>query len=104
MTNDFWAKVRAQLTELEAAKSAAAVVRILSKERNPYGDPTMVAGDGFFAGSGGDGTVKDALREAGWVPVWSEAPYHYCMKAGDGSTITYVEGDIYVGDTRARFA
>lgn len=100
MSDDFWAAIRVQLMELTSAKTAADVVRILSKERNPYGDPTMCSGDGFFAGSGGDDTVADALRQAGWGYAWRKAGYHYCMKAPNGSAITYVEGDIYIGDER----
>lgn len=103
MTDTFWTTVRAQLKELEAAKSADDVLRILSTDRNPDG-PDVTGAPGFFAGSGGDDTVADALREAGWKTVWSEASYYYCMKAGDGSMITYIEGDIYVGDSRAKSA
>lgn len=101
MTDPFWTTIREQLDELTKAKSADDVLRVLIEERNPYGPGTSSA-PGFFAGSGGDDTVMEALREAGWEIVWSEAAYHYCMRAGDGSTITYVEGDIYPGDTRAK--
>ena len=104
MADDFWTKVAAQLKELESATSADDVARILSPERNPYGpewDGAAGGTIGFFAGSGGDDTVEDALDRAGWRYVWSEASYHYCMKAPDGSSsITYVEGDIYAGDQR----
>lgn len=93
----FWEAVEAQIKELESAKNAADVVRILSRERNPYGHDTISA-DGFFAGSGGDESVEGALTEAGWEIVWYQANYYYCMRAPDGSSITYVEGDIYIGD------
>lgn len=97
----FWSEIDKQLTELKQAKTAQDVVRILSQERNPSGDgPT--GGDGFFAGSGGDGTVLQALYEAGWHVIWIEANYHYAMRAPDGSAITYVEGDIYARDRREK--
>jgi hypothetical protein len=101
MTDDFWATIRAQLKELETAKNADDVARILAHERNPYGpewDGAAGGTVGFFAGSGGDNTVANALETAGWDYVWAAASYHYCMKASDGSMITYVEGDIYAGN------
>jgi hypothetical protein len=94
----FWAKVAAQLKELRSATTADAVVAILSHERNPYGPGVSTEGDGFFAGSGGDDTVYEALMEAGWVPIWYMAAYHYALRAPDGTAITYVEGDIYIGN------
>lgn len=100
MIDEFWAAVKAQLAELESAKSADDVIRILSNETNPLG-PGSSAGDGFFAGSGGDDSVWDALYEAGWTQVWAEAAYFYVMRAPDGSMITYIEGDIYRGDRRS---
>lgn len=99
MTDAFWKAVEAQLKELESAKTAADVVRILSRERNPYGHETIAA-DGFFAGGGGDDSVEAALDEAGWVHVWREAEYYWCMRAPDGSHVTYVEGDIYLGNPK----
>lgn len=99
MTDGFWAVIEAQLAELKSAKTAADVLRILAHDKNPYG-PGVASAPGFFAGSGGDDRVDDVLSEAGWHYVWSEAYYHWCMQAPDGSAITYVEGDIYLGDTR----
>lgn len=94
----FWEEVDAQLCELRTAKNADDVVRILSHERNPYGEFGLDGGaDGFFAGSGGDYSVAGALFTAGWTYVWKKAAYHYAMRAPDGSSITYVEGDIYKG-------
>lgn len=100
MSNDpFWTTVREQLAELTAATSATKVAEILCAERNPYGHETITA-QGFFAGGGGDDTVRDALRQAGWRTVWAEASYYYAMRAPDGSVITYIEGDIYTRDTK----
>lgn len=102
----FWTAIQAQLTELASAANADDVLRILSDDRNP--DPNaswMRSGNaqGFFAGSGGDDTVWEALREAGWRIIWSEASYFYVAEAPDGSTVTYIEGDIYRGDHRSRY-
>jgi hypothetical protein len=103
MADKFWATIAAQLTELESARSADDVFRILAGERNPYGPAhhaSMIAGgaEGFFAGSGGNDTVWDALSTAGWNVTWSEAEYYFVAQAPDGSVITYVEGDVYRGD------
>lgn len=101
MNGDFWAVIADQLNDLKSAKNADDVIRILSHERNPHGPEWDGAdGDGFFAGSGGDGTVQEVLRSAGWTVTWSRAWYWYVMQAPDGSSITYVEGDIYRGDKR----
>ncbi|MFD4646342.1 hypothetical protein ACFRJ3_34955 [Streptomyces sp. NPDC056696] len=92
MLGNFWEMIDAQLKELESAKSADDVMRILGNEPG--------AGEAFFSGSGGDKGIDDSLRKAGWRYVWSEANYHFAMKAPDGSSITYVEGDIYRGSER----
>lgn len=97
--DNFWKAVEKQLAELRTAQNADDVIRILSRERNPYGPDHGVAGDGFFAGSGGDDSLWDALTDAGWVQVWAEAAHFYVMEAPDGSMITYIEGDVYRGDT-----
>ncbi|MGW3932914.1 hypothetical protein ACWECC_33195 [Streptomyces microflavus] len=84
----FWEVIAAQLDELRSAKNATDVLRILAPENNPT--------RGFFAG--GDDTVEDALHTAGWTVVWAESSLYYTMRAPDGSMITYVEGDILLGD------
>ena len=90
--NDFWAHIDSQISQLRTAKTADEVLAICP--------PTTVAdGAGFFAGSGGDATVLDALREAGWTVVDWRATYYWCAQAPDGSLITYVEGDLYQGNT-----
>lgn len=93
MPDTFWDVINQQLTELRTAASADDVIRILSHDRNPLG--RNEAGDGFFAGSGGDESVYDALSTAGWNVTWYHATYHWSMQAPNGSAITYVEGDIY---------
>lgn len=56
----------------------------------------------FFAGSGGDATLRNALEAADWWVLESQAPYYYSMiHRGTGQTLTYIEGDVVRGD---RFA
>lgn len=107
MADTFSAVIANQLNDLKSAKTADDVIRILSAERNPYGSvqhAEMIDGaaQGFFAGSGGDDTVWEALDDAGWTQVWEsdkpgESGIYYTMRAPDGSEITYIEGDIYRG-------
>jgi len=94
----FWAVIDAQLAELATAATAADVLRILATDRNPYGDPGITSAPAFFAGSGGDASIMEPLIAAGWRVNWAEAHYHYSMIAPDGSSITYVEGDVFPGE------
>lgn len=88
----FWAVIDNQLDRLRDAKTAQDVVDIIGKV------PGVGVGDAFFAGGGGDRCPDDVLiLEAGWQDVWREAPYHWCIEAPDGTRITYVEGDIFLG-------
>jgi hypothetical protein len=89
----FWAEIDRQLAELRTAKTADDVIRICPAV------PGTSAGEGFFAGSGGDGQVIDALYAAGWTVTWREAHYYWVMRAPNGDLLTYVEGDLYRGDT-----
>lgn len=92
----FWEEIHRQYEALKNAKSADDVIRILGT------DPELQDGNAaaFFAGSGGDEQVIDALSAAGWRITWAEADYYFVAQAPDGSKITYVEGDVYKGDTR----
>lgn len=103
MPDTFWTTIAEQHKELESARTADDVIRILGPDRNPHG-PNWdgAAGDAFFAGSGGDETVNAALRTAGWTTIWAESPLYYVKRAPDGSSITYIEGDIYRGDRRTK--
>lgn len=99
MPDNFWAAITAQLNEIKTARTADDVIGIL----NRYGSPS--AGDAFFAGSGGDDCLWDALDDAGWEQVWSslkpgEGHCFYVMRAPYGDLPTYIEGDVYRGDTR----
>jgi hypothetical protein len=85
------------LDELSRARTADDVLRILARRDGDAG-----CGDAFFAGSGGDGTVWEALTAAGWTVTWAEADYYYVIRAPNGDLVTYCEGDIYRGDQALR--
>lgn len=91
--NSFWDAIAAQIAELGKAESADDVILILG------GPESASSGDAFFAGSGGDLSVREALSLAGWTVTWQEASYYYVMQAPNGDRITYCEGDVYRGDT-----
>jgi hypothetical protein len=95
----FWRAIEEQCQELRSAKTAAEVIAILNRPGSPS-EPS--SGDAFFAGSGGDTQLDDCLHEAGWSYAWREASYYWAMRAPDGSLLTYVEGDVYLGDTIPR--
>lgn len=88
---DFWDAVRQQVTELRHAKTADDVLRILSRERNPYGADTG-SGEGFFAGDSDD--MLETLLDAGWHTTWVEAGYNFKIQAPNGDILHYCEGDI----------
>lgn len=88
----FWKAIEHQLTEASTATTADDVLRIFAIDG--HNSPA------FFAGSGGDDQLDDALLNAGWRYAWAHAGYHWAMVAPDGSGITYVEGDIYPGTRR----
>ena len=88
----FWAEIDRQLLELKSAKSADDVLRICPAV------PGVSSGEGFFAGSGGDGAVSSSLLVAGWQMVSYDAHYYWCMRAPNGDKVTYVEGDLYRGN------
>lgn len=62
--------------------------------------PHQSAGDGFWPGDGDD--LLGVLYDADWTTVDYRAPYHWCIKAPDGSLLTYVEGDLYRGNSMPR--
>lgn len=90
----FWAHIERQLLLLKTAKNAEDVITVLG------GRMEASSGDAFFAGGGGDESVAGALAWAGWSDVWYEADYHWCMRAPDGSLITYAEGDVFRGNQK----
>jgi hypothetical protein len=88
----FWAAIDHQLEQLRTATTVDEVIGILG------GKHPDSSGDAFFAGGGGDGSVYESLREAGWEVAWFDAGYYWAMRTPDGRDgITYVEGDIMRG-------
>lgn len=88
--DSYWAVIDDQLEKLKTARTAKDVVDLLQPPSS---------GDAFFGGGGGDVLPDEVLLFAGWRYVKFEAPYYWVMRARNGDLITYVEGDIYVGDT-----
>lgn len=104
-TDPFWLAVEAQLARVVAEKPDT-----FEKVSGILMDPVYEAltqyqsvpsHHAFFAGGGGDATLYDALVEAGWRPMWSEAWYFYGMRHPvTNSELHYVEGDVYPGAGR----
>jgi hypothetical protein len=95
----YWDGIEAGLERISSVKpqTYAEVWAIL--DTLPGGE--VSSGDAFFGGSGGDLSLSEVLSNAGWRYVWSEASYYWCMRSPAGDVITYVEGDVYQGDSRA---
>ena len=91
--DSFWSEIDQQLDALRTARTAADVFRILGTDSAQDG-----AARAFFAGGGGDVLPDEPLMEAGWRFVAHEAPYYWCMRAPNGDEVSYVEGDIYLGN------
>lgn len=94
MSDGFWKHIEDQLAAIAALPKTAGVDDVIELLDPPS------SGDAFFAGSGGDDSLMEALEKAGWHVVWAEAHYFYVMQAPNGDKLTYVEGDVYRGDAR----
>ena len=101
----FWEVIDAQLAEISTSADTFDKVKSALDNRrgytNAHGDFPVPLGHShaFFAGSGGDKSVSDALRGAGWHLLWSKASYHYAMQHPvTGEILTYTEGDVDRGD------
>lgn len=93
-TDPFWEMIDDQLSRIinQRPHSYQQLAEILSTQ------PGISSADAFFAGSGGDAGLDDALLTAGWRFLHCENSYHYSMVSPNGEKLTYVEGDIYPGD------
>lgn len=101
----YWGGIKDGLTQIAAEKpqtfdEVKAILDFMPGSAPMDGEDSMVAGDAFFGGSGGDNALDDALADAGWRYVWSEADYWWAMRSTIGEILTYVEGDVYRGDTQ----
>lgn len=88
---NFWNTITAQLAAIREDKptTTAGIIEILG------GSAGASAGDAFFAGSGGDDQLVDALQDAGWRIRWISSPYYYTATHPiTGDSLTYTEGDV----------
>ncbi len=91
MTNrihGFWTGIGDQLASIREQRPAtvAEIITILGGS----------AGEAFFAGSGGDEQLSEALQAAGWQLWGIQAPYYYtATHPATGESLTYIEGDVY---------
>ncbi|WP_241473980.1 hypothetical protein [Mycolicibacterium neoaurum] len=93
----FWANVDAALNRCASATTVEDVIAILNEHFEPQG------GDAFFGGSGGDTQLLDKLHwdrpERTWNIVRYDATYYWCLADAHGDLLTYIEGDVYRGNT-----
>jgi len=94
----FWQLVKDGLAAIEATKPTTfdGVRDILNAHADGYHhQPSTNPDAAFFPGGGGEDTLRDALRAAGWRVLWSEASYHYVAHHPvSGDWLHYVEGDV----------
>jgi len=97
----YWQGVEAGLARIseEKPQTFAEVKAILDTLPGGDTDNACDRAGAFFGGSGGDLSLGEALRDAGWRGVWSEASYYWCKRSTTGGLLTYVEGDVYEGNT-----
>lgn len=86
----FWEQVDNALADARVSRTADELITALNQWHEPS------SGDAFFAGSGGDNQLVDALDRGVWQVTYIESDYHWTALSGvDGSGIEYVEGDVY---------
>lgn len=67
----------------------------ITQDVNRNGARSFGPGQAFFAGSGGDDTVFDALLDAGWMVTKFIADYHYtAIHPTTRGALSYTEGDL----------
>jgi hypothetical protein len=95
--DQFWANVDAALDRCASASTVQDVITILNEHFQCEG------GAAFFGGSGGDTQLLDKLywerRNRTWQIVRYDAPYYWCLADPNGDLLTYIEGDVYRGNT-----
>ncbi|AGB27063.1 hypothetical protein Mycsm_06962 (plasmid) [Mycobacterium sp. JS623] len=86
----FWERVDKALSDARVARTADELIVALNRWHETS------SGDAFFAGSGGDNQLVEALDRSIWRVSHIESDYHWTAVSGvDGSSIEYVEGDVY---------
>ncbi|BBY53981.1 hypothetical protein H7J07_04935 [Mycobacterium koreense] len=96
MSQGFWDSIAAVLAAAGKARTADELITAVS--RGP--DQSAGSGEAFFAGSGGDDQLVEALDDSGhWHIDWIEGDYWWKATAkSDGSVVEYIEGDLYRRD------
>lgn len=90
----FWDEIAAVLAGVRKARTADELIAaVKAGPDQAAGDPQAAA---FFAGSGGDGQIIEELSSAHWKFYDVKASYWWKATAkADGSTVEYIEGDLY---------
>ena len=91
MPDQFWDEIRRVLTEAAQAKTADELIAVVAT------GPDQESGseDAFFAGSGGDDQLLDALDESVWSVFDVKARFWWKARSlRDDSVIEYIEGDV----------
>lgn len=87
----FWSAVADYLEQAKTSPTAAALIELT----NRYWDRS--SGDAFFAGSGGDEQLFDAIAtNPAFTFDWIEADYYWSASDRNGDRVEYVEGDLYL--------
>lgn len=107
--NGFWPQIDHQLQRIRTEKPGTfdGVRAVLldpaygdvATEVHRNGPRSFDTDSAFFAGSGGDPQLSDALEQASWQRVNFTASYHYVMShPATGEVLTYIEGDVLRGN------
>lgn len=91
MSDQFWDEIRRVLDAAAQAKTADELVAVVAT------GPDQESGseDAFFAGSGGEDQLLDALDTSLWSVFDVKAQYWWKARSRrDDSVIEYIEGDV----------
>lgn len=92
MADEFWTAIADVLSEARKARTADELIAAV--KMGPSQDSGCA--DAFFAGSGGDTGLVEALDRSGWAVKFIEGDHRWWARSFvDGSTIEYIEGDVY---------
>lgn len=104
MRAGFWGEIDAQLDRIEREGHLLSGVLAALNDADEYPEVAeYIAGAkdpaarALFGGGGGDRTLRESLRMAGWSIMWSQSPYFYVAQNAAGERLTYCEGDVYAG-------
>lgn len=92
MSDSFWNEISGVLGAAKEARTADELIAAVGT--GPHQDSG--SGDAFFAGSGGDNQLIEALDRAHWKMHRVEGDYHWqALSKVDGTVVEYIEGDLY---------